>query len=196
MGPERRVVWLDAFYVDRLPVTNAAYRRFVEVTGHEPPKTWGPPDHPVTHVSWLDAQAFAAWAGKRLPTEAEWEKAARGTDGRKYPWGRTEPDETRANFGKRARGPVRAGSFPDGASPYGVLDLAGNVWEWCDDADDPDFYEKGPARNPRSPSGGGARVVRGGSWLYGARALRTYARTSFAPDVRFAGGGFRCARSP
>ncbi len=213
MGPGRRPVYLDAFYVDRTPVTNAQFKTFVDVTGYAPIDAgrdrflahWrsgafprGRAHHPVVNVSWDDANAYAAWAGKRLPTEAEWEKAARGTDGRAYPWGRSSPTPSHANFGKAHRGTTPVDAFPDGASPWGVLDLAGNVWEWCEDGDDPEFYENGPTHNPRSPrrSTSGGRVVRGGSWMFDASSLRTTARTSFEPHYRFGAVGFRCARTP
>jgi len=212
MGRNRRNVYLDAFYMDATPVTNREFATFVEVTGYRPddagaerflhhlrarkiPK--GKEAHPVVYVSWTDANAFAAWVGKRLPTEAEWEKAARGTDGRKYPWGRSEPGARNANYGK-AHGDTRpVGSFPAGASPYGILDLAGNVWEWCGEYDDPDFYADGPLNNPNNLRGGvkARLVMRGGSYMYGTRALRTYSRTSFEAHYRFGDGGFRCARS-
>jgi serine/threonine-protein kinase len=212
MGPDRRVVHLDAFYVDRTPVTNAEFATFLDVTGYRPDDDHAarfvhhfragkvPPriaDHPVVYVSWDDARAYAAWAGKRLLSEAEWEKAARGTDGRKYPWGRAEPSPTRANYGKLRGGTTPVGTYPQGASPYGVLDLAGNVWEWCEDVDDPSFYADGPPHNPRNVkrSDKAHLVMRGGSWLYGPRALRTFFRTSYEAHYRFAGGGFRCARS-
>jgi len=211
MGPARRAVSLDAFYIDRTPVTNAQFKSFLDVTHYAPTEgkqrflahfhkgqiPRGQSDHPVVNVSWLDAQAYASWAGKRLPSEAEWEKAARGTDGRNYPWGRAAPTPKHANFGKARGGTMPVGTYPDGASPYGLLDAAGNVWEWCDDADDPAFYEDGPPNNPRNiaQSGSALRVMRGGSWMYGPRSLRTFARTSFEPHYRFAGGGFRCARS-
>ncbi|MFO0756830.1 MAG: SUMF1/EgtB/PvdO family nonheme iron enzyme [Byssovorax sp.] len=212
MGPGRRSVHVDAFYLDRTPVTNAEFALFLEVTGYRPsddggrflshfragkiPK--GEERCPVTYVSWTDARAYALWAGKRLPTEAEWEKAARGTDGRKYPWGRQEPGPEHASYGKRERGPSPVGAHPAGASPYGIEDLAGNVWEWCEDYDDPAFYEDGPSHNPRNTRRPERPllVMRGGSWMFGARSLRTYARTSFEAHYRFAGGGFRCASSP
>ena len=153
--------------------------------------------HPINCETWDQARAYCAWAGKRLPTEAEWEKAARGAEGRKYPWGRSEPTPTRANYGKLRGGTTPVGAYPEGASPYGVLDLAGNVWEWCEDFDDPAFYADGPSRNPRNGKAPDKahRVMRGGSWLYGPSALRTFGRTSYEPHYRFAGGGFRCARS-
>jgi formylglycine-generating enzyme required for sulfatase activity/predicted Ser/Thr protein kinase len=211
MGQERRQVYLDAFYLDRTEVTNVQFKAFLDVTGYRPEDAErflshcrfgkipaGHEQHPVTYVSWEDARAYAQWAGKRLPTEAEWEKAARGTDGRKYPWGRSEPGPHRANYGNAKSGPVPVGSFPEGASPYGLLDLAGNVWEWCEDFDDPSFYTAGPVHNPKNTRRGekALLVIRGGSWMYGARSLRTYARTSFEAHYRFADGGFRCARSP
>jgi formylglycine-generating enzyme required for sulfatase activity len=220
MGPGRREIVLDAFYMDRTPVTNEQFARFVRATGYEPDdgggssgggakgrylQHWrgdrparGEDKHPVTYVSWTDARAYAAWAGKRLPTEAEWEKAARGTDGRKYPWGRAEPGPSHASFGNARRGPMPVGSFPDGASPFGLLDMAGNVWEWCEDVFDDDFYASGPSHNPRltAPSKRSLLVMRGGSWMYDASSLRTFARTGFEAHYRFAGGGFRCARTP
>jgi formylglycine-generating enzyme required for sulfatase activity len=212
MGQQRRRIHVDGFYMDRTPVTNRQFKTFLDVTGYRPDDPdanrflfhWrrgeipsGQEEHPVVYVSWNDAKAYASWAGKRLPTEAEWEKAARGTDGRKYPWGRVEPGSTRANYDNREGGTVPVGSLPLGASPYGILDLSGNVWEWCDDYDDPAFYSDGPAYNPRNsrPAERLLLVMRGGSWMYGAQSLRTYARTSFEPHYRFAGGGFRCVRT-
>ncbi len=213
MGEKRRDVELDAFYIDRCPVTNGQFNAFLEVTGYRPADAgehrflaqWnagkiprGLEAHPVTYVSWDDARAYAAWAGKRLPTEAEWEKAARGTDGRRYPWGKEDPSRRLAIFGRQRGGTSPVGAFPDGASPYGALDMAGNVWEWCADVDDAEFYEDGPSRNPlndRLPARP-VYVMRGGSWMYGPRSLRTTSRTSFEPHYRFAGGGFRCARTP
>jgi serine/threonine protein kinase len=211
LGPNRREVRIDAFYVDRTPVTNLEFMTFVTVTGYRPADDGAsrflvhlrggklPPaleKHPVVYVSWDDARAYAAWAGKRLPTEAEWEKAARGTDGRKYPWGRAEPGPKRANYGRNSGGTTPVGAFPEGASPFGILDLAGNVWEWCEDYDDPAFYDDGPPYNPkntrRTPKP--QLVMRGGSWMYGPRSLRTFSRTGFEAHYRFAGGGFRCAR--
>jgi serine/threonine-protein kinase len=210
MGAQKREIHLDAFYLDRRPVTNRQFQRFLEVTGYAPTdegskrllshwrKGQIPPgleEHPVVYVSWRDAVAYATWAGKRLPTEAEWEKAARGVDGRKYPWGAMEPTVAVANFGKRTKGTTAVSAHPEGASPYGIEDLAGNVWEWCEDVDDPTFYASGPARNPRlvSPPDG-PRVMRGGAWMYSAGSLRTTARTAFEMNARFASGGFRCAR--
>jgi formylglycine-generating enzyme required for sulfatase activity len=213
MGPDRRTVLLDPFYIDRFPVTNAQFVRFLSVTGYRPGdpgahrflahwrKNTLPPglhQHPAIQVSWHDARAYAAWAGKRLPTEAEWEKAARGTDGRTYPWGKDKPGPLLANHGAPQGGTTPVGNFPAGASPWGVHDLAGNVWEWCEDADDPDFYTRGPTSNPRNPAptAEGRRVLRGGSWMYDARSLRTYARTSFEAEDRSPDRGFRCVKSP
>lgn len=212
MGSARREIHVDAFYMDRMPVTNAQFEVFVDATGYKPLDAgarrflahWrngkpprGEERHPVVYVSWYDARAYATWAGARLPTEAEWEKAARGSDGRRYPWGRAEPNRAHANFGRSHDHTTPVGAFPDGASPFGILDLAGNVWEWCEDAYDEEFYEKGPSVNPKLVVSGpkkNGHVMRGGSFMYDARALRTYARMGFDPHYRFAEGGFRCVK--
>jgi serine/threonine-protein kinase len=212
MGPERRSVYLRPFYADRFPVTNAQFAEFVQTTGYRS-EDGGPfsshfvegtipralESHPATHVSWFDARAYAVWAGKRLPTEAEWEKSARGDDGRRYPWGKTEPDATRANFGRARNATVPVGSCPAGSSPYGAEDMSGNVWEWCEDVDSPEFFLRGPSHDPcnRARNGherAGRRVVRGGSWMYDARSIRTYSRSSFEPGAVSRSIGFRCVK--
>ena len=210
-GPNRRRVYLDAFYLGRVPVTNHQFETFVQATDYHPTDVmrarflshWrggrcpdALADHPVVYVSWLDALAYCAWAGRRLPTEAEWEKAARGDDGRKYPWGRSEPSGQRANFGQpRDGGTSAVGSYPEGASAYGMFDMAGNVWEWCEDVDNPEYYLGGPERNPRYTVRAGhvPHVVRGGAFNYDARSLRTFARASFEATFRINNVGFRCA---
>lgn len=213
MGPKRRKIYLDAFYLDRHPVTNKQFQTFLDVTGYRPSDTsarrflshWsngkipkGQEDHPVVFISWNDARAYATWAGKSLPTEAQWEKAARGVDGRKFPWGREAPDSKRANFGRTARGPSSVGSHRSGASPFGIEDMAGNVWEWCEDVDDPEFYRRGPTHNPRNVirDTQPRYVLRGGSWMYDAQSLRTTTRKGYEPHYRLEDVGFRCVRYP
>jgi formylglycine-generating enzyme required for sulfatase activity/predicted Ser/Thr protein kinase len=220
LGAHRRVVILDAFYLARYPVTNRQFQAFVEATGYRPADAEAhrflahfrhglcPPalaDHPVVFVSWTDARAYCRWAARRLPTEAEWEKAARGPDGNKYPWGREEPTPELANYGQaRAKsyppstgdgGTAAVSAFPHSASPYAIEGMAGNVFEWCEDVDDPGFYLHGPDRNPRNTIhlGDAPCVIRGGSWRYDARSLRTYARASFPRTFRLDTVGFRVA---
>lgn len=222
-GPQH-TVHLDAFYIDTQEVTNQVYRAFVSATGHQAPTFWNSPRHladpaqPVVGVSWSDAQAFCAWQGKRLPTEAEWEKAARGTDGRRYPWGQ-EWDATRLhtadavagkplenfevwttwqramNAGMDTARPATVSSYPRGASPYGVFDMAGNVWEWVADWYEPEYYATSPPRNPTGPATGEAKVLRGGGWDVPKTIPVTWLREHFLPP-EFAGSpvtGFRCA---
>ena len=198
--PRHRVT-LDAFYIDKHEVTNARYGRFMGATGRSVPtywndSTWNSPQQPVVGVSWDDADAYCKWAGKRLPTEAEWEKAARGTDGRKYPWGE-QWDASRANSVESKLGKtVPVGAYPAGASPYGALDMAGNAWEWVADWYDRDYYRRSPEQNPRGPETGSGRVLRGGSWLSLPILLRAANRYDFTPGSRSDLIGFRCARGP
>jgi formylglycine-generating enzyme required for sulfatase activity len=201
-----RQIYLNAFYMDKYEVTVGQYARYLEVTDMEEPPDWSimnQPQHqrrPVVNVDWEDAVNYCKWAGKRLPTEAEWEKAARGTDGRIYPWGNEAPTRLHANYGRKewddhmALAPV--GSFEAGKSPYGIYDMAGNVWEWVFDWYEQDFYRKGPDKNPIGPAKGEAKVVRGGSWLYISDFLRSAHRFDAQPMNRHFGYGFRCAKTP
>jgi formylglycine-generating enzyme required for sulfatase activity len=187
-------VHLDAFYLDLHPVTQAQYLCFVSQTGHGQ-QEWEPvlaaDDHPVVMVSWEDAVAYCHWAKKRLPSEAEWEKAARGPDGRTYPWGSSfEPG--RANVvGRGYAGTAPAGNFPSGASPYGLLDMAGNVWEWAADFYAADYYAWSPTHNPTGPDKGSHRVVRGGCWICHPRYLRCAKRERQPSTCRSRFIGFR-----
>ena len=208
-------VYLDAFYMDETEVTNAMYERFTEATGHRAPFHWenpmgvghlSKPHFPVTYVSWHDAMAYAQWAGKRLPTEAEWEYAARGGQvGQRYPWG-SEVSHDRANYngeGERDKwnwpAPVKRFAQND----YGLYDMAGNVWEWCLDEYDRDFYAMSPRNNP--VAGGlipltnndfldltSHRVWRGGAWDASPKSITVSNRFKAAPHGRFLQTGFRC----
>jgi formylglycine-generating enzyme required for sulfatase activity len=206
-------VFLDAFYIDKYEVTNARYQKCVKAGAcNEPSDTtyYGKADyvqHPVVYVSWYGANAYCRWAGKRLPTEAEWEKAARGDEERTWPWGNTF-DENRVNFcdkncpewwkhvsvddGYALTAPV--GSYPEGSSLYGALDMAGNVWEWVADWYDPNYYSQSPYRNPPGPDSGSEKIVRGGSWLNGFTDIRAGYRYELAPTHQGKDLGFRCVR--
>jgi formylglycine-generating enzyme required for sulfatase activity len=206
-GAEHDVVDLPAFELGRTPVTNGQYAAFVAAAGAQAPPHWpAPDDHPVTFVDWFEASAFCSWAGGRLPTEAEWEKAARGTAGRRWPWG-DEADATRAAVGAGpkhgATSPV--GAHPGGASPYGLQDMAGNVWEWTASAYRPSAVsglafthtdESGNARpDTEHEHGGGEYVLRGGSFASpGLAWARCAMRSRSRPERRQAHIGFRVAR--
>ena len=189
-------IFVETFRIDRVEVTNRRYVRCVEAGGCTPPSGGDPTQHaraeqPVTILSWRQADAYCRWAGKRLPTEAEWEKAARGPDGRRYPWGDTFALERASAGPTLGLGPV--GRHPTGASPYGVLDMAGSVWEWTASLYRPYPYD---ARDGREdPTARGARVNRGGSWYYGPWYVRTtYRATADHGYRRIPDLGVRCAR--
>lgn len=205
-------VYLDAYAMDKFEVTNARYQACVD-TGHcTPPyrtyswshtEYYGNPafaDYPVIYVEWDQAEAFCAWEGKRLPTEAEWERAARGSsDTRKYPWGNdgTTCDLANTFVDSLCVGDTSAvGSYPAGISPYGVMDMAGNVWEWTADWYQYDYYSVSPPNNPPGPATGELRVLRGGSWNDSHLInLRVAHRYWDSPGSAGANIGFRCARS-
>lgn len=219
-GPDRRV-WLSAFQIDRVEVTVAAYRACARAGACAPEPLlvadtrFVAPDLPITSVTWAEAQRFCAWRGARLPTEAEWERAARGRGGRIFPWG-NDPRTTASNHGRLVRvnelGPrpytlaqpdpsdgfaltAPVGSYPQGASEEGVLDLAGNAMEWTADwAPAADSAASVGAVNPRGPAWGVARIARGGSWRSPLLFQRTTAREALPPTIRSPEVGFRCAR--
>lgn len=202
----RHKVWLDGYQMDLYEVTVARYARFLAATHHEQPAYWETVDlaehgeRPVIGVTWEDAEAYCTWAGKRLPTEAEWEKAARGTDERKYPWGNKKPSPALANYALGARFSysqvlMPVGTYKESKSPYGLFDMGGNVWEWTQDWYDGAYYEKSPEKNPTGPDKGQFKVLRGGSWSDMAKYMLTYGRFKLPPSTRNSYTGFRCARA-
>jgi eukaryotic-like serine/threonine-protein kinase len=197
-------VWLDAFWIDQTEVTNRMYSLCIQDNKCPPPINntspgrsdyFGNPqfdDFPVMNITWYAANKYCVWAGRRLPSEAEWEKAARGTDGRIYPWG-NEFIYADLNFG-HSLGTTKVGSYPAGASPYGALDMIGNVWEWVADAYDTHYYTYSPLRNPQGPSGSSDNhIVRGGGIYTPMNYLTVYHRSNQSGDSE--GAGFRCALS-
>jgi serine/threonine-protein kinase len=195
-------VFLDAFWIDRTEVTDGMYALCVAEGACQPPVNsnyYGIPEfdnNPVTNVDWNMAQAYCGWAGRRLPTEAEWEKAARGTDGRYYPWGNEAPNADLLNYGLNVGVTTAVGSYPAGASPYGALDMAGNVWEWVADWYQVDYYTLGNTSNPQGPHDGRHRVIRGGAWGIFEAGVSTSARVRYLPESSSYDVGFRCAVSP
>jgi len=191
-------VTLSTFAIDRNELTQAEYDQCISDGNCVEPEYFDPlahPMYPVTNVSWEDAQAYCAWAHKRLPTEAEWEKAARGTDGRTYPWGNEPPDCNRTNYLECHPDTTPVGTFPTGASPFGALDMGGNVWEWVADWYGAGYYTASPAADPTGPETGGQKVRRGGSFGYAAPSIRSSNRANLSPESTSGFAGFRCALS-
>ena len=215
--PQRKV-YLDAYEIDKYEVTTVQFLKFVLATNRDPLIDWQydggnfqetMASHPVMHVSWFDAEAYCKWAGKRLPTSAEWEKAARGEDGRIYPWGNEPAGLSRANFGRTGlSGPVRdrperlllyppiisVDKYENSVSPYGVFQMAGNVAEWTADWYDSNYYKKAPDRNPKGPDKGTQRAFRGGGWIDSTPSVRPAQRNGPEPQTKMNWLGFRCAR--
>lgn len=200
----QRQIRLPLFYIDRFEVTNTEYKTFIDATQSRPPVYFmgrgiptGREAYPVTDINWYEARRYCQWRGKRLPTEAEWEKAARGPDGREFPWGNTY-DKKKLNAGDTGIGDIApVGSFPEGKSPYGAMDMAGNVWEWTSD-----WYQPYPGSTHKAELFGEKnKVFRGGGWGgVGHYSLplfyRAAYRSSIPPEEGYADLGFRCAKSP
>jgi len=206
----RHEVLLDNYYIDIYEVTHGRYAKFVKATEHRTPVNPKYPkrtlwndrlsdslaERPVINVDWQDADAYCRWAGKRLPTEAEWEKAARGTDDRRFPWGNVEPTHKHLNFNQQWQGEktlMPVGSYEAGKSPFGAYDMAGNVWEWVADWYDPLYYEKSPAENPKGPDTGTYKVLRSSGWSVETPLVRLFTRVKSDPANRNDSTGFRCA---
>ena len=198
--PARRI-FVSSFDLDQTEVTNESYAAFVKATGHRPPFYWkdgnipeGKDKYPVANVTWDEANAFCSWGGKRLPTEAEWERAARGqSEGKMYPWGDRDPTPKDARYNRLdGPGPVCVTARND----FGLCDMIGNVWEWCSDWYHRTYYETAPDRDPKGPENGLYRVLRGGSWfdvpkLFLTSSYRSWARQGErSPTI-----GFRCAKT-
>ena len=216
-GPAHNII-VDTFMLDTFEVSNKKYAEFIKATGHPAPAYWddhkrNKPKQPVSGVNWFDANAYCGWANKRLPTEAEWEKAAKGPKGFKYPWG-DKLDESKANYGRKQEFTANVDSYPEGKSGYGAYNMAGNVFEWVQDWYDPNYYKTNTVSiNPTGPtegvylSGTGTyvdriatgkkRVIRGGSWYAPAQTVTNTHRFWNDPmnNSYGVGLGFRCARS-
>jgi iron(II)-dependent oxidoreductase len=216
--PQRKV-YLDAYDIDKYEVTTVQYLKFVLATGRSPQVDWkfdggnfqeSMATHPIMHVTWYEADEYCRWAGKRLPTEAEWEKAARGdADARVYPWGNEMAGLSRANFGRGGlSGPVRdrperlllyppiisVFKYDNAVSPYGLFQMAGNVAEWVADWYDKDYYKKAPDRNPKGPETGTQKAFRGGGWVDSTPSVRVSQRNGTDPKTSMNWLGFRCAK--
>ena len=214
----QRTIHLDAYEIDQFEVTTVQYLKYALAKDLPPLIDWQydggnfqetMASHPVMHVSWADADAYCKWADKRLPTEAEWERAARGEDGRIYPWGNQPAGLSRANFGRTGlSGPVRdrperlvlyppiisVDKYDNAVGPYGTFQMAGNVAEWVADWYDKDYYKTAPDRNPKGPENGTQKSFRGGGWIDSTPSVRGAQRNGTDPSTKMNWMGFRCAR--
>jgi formylglycine-generating enzyme required for sulfatase activity len=198
----RHPVYLDSFYIDVYEVTQTRYRECLEAGGcdTEHGKNLNTPiwdEHPMMDINWYDSQEYCEWRGGSLPTEAQWEKAARGTDERRYPWGNEPVTCERARYGDCGWMTAPVGSHPAGVSPYGVHDMAGNAWEFVYDWYDQDYYKDSPYENPTGPERDtGWKSERGGAWFYEASLMSSIWRNHAKPTWHFDYVGFRCVIIP
>ena len=198
----RHKVYLDSFWMDRVEVTNSMYLKCMQAGGCTPPVSdnvyynkWIYRNHPIVYIAWYQAEAYCEWTDRRLPTEAEWEKAARGTNWRSYPWGFSDPNPRLANYAETMiHESVSSFSYPLGASPYGVLNMSGNVREWVADWYDPHYYEVSPYANPKGPETGKEKSLRSGSYNEGPRGVAIDKRYRHEPQSAGLSRGFRCAQ--
>jgi formylglycine-generating enzyme required for sulfatase activity len=202
-SPQRKV-FLDAFWIDKVEVTNSMYEKCIRagvcslpiVQGNPYYEKWIYRDYPVVYVNWFEAGKYCAWTGRRLPTEAEWEKAARGTAGQDFPWGNERPNPRLANFNESLiGGPLPVYRYPLGASPFGALNMAGNVREWVADWFNTRYYVNSSPINPTGPETGTERSMRSGAYDADANEIFTYSRYKHEPDSAGLSRGFRCAES-
>ena len=192
-------VRLDGYWMDSTEVTHSLYARFVAETGRKAPYHWPGgampgelADYPIYNVKWDDARAFCAWEGKRLPTEAEWERAARGgLEGESYPWGKEKPDRERARY-STPEGPAPVKRHP--ANAFGLYGMAGSVAEWCQDWFEREYYGASPSENPQGPAAGQYKIVRGGAWSDGPNRITVHFRNWARPNQRTPNLGFRCVK--
>jgi iron(II)-dependent oxidoreductase len=202
LGPENPAheTILDAFYIDIHEVKNADYLQYVKATGGTEPEfandpNFNAPNQPVVGVSWKDARNHCRWKGKRLPTEAEWEKAGRGKRAVRYPWGDQPTDNKRLNFDNQVKKTTPVGSYETGKSDYGIYDLSGNVSEWVSDWHLAEYYIFSPKENPQGPEKGHYKVIRGGNWRNNAEDVDLTYRNATVPSLKSQSVGFRCAKS-
>jgi formylglycine-generating enzyme required for sulfatase activity len=204
IGNEGNKAYLDAFWIDQVEVTNAMYEKCVDedacglpvISSNPYYGKWVYRDYPVVYVDWFQANQYCEWVGRKLPTEAQWEKAARGTDGRKYPWGNSQPTPRLVNYrGSLIGEPVSSFRYPLGKSPYGALNMAGNVREWVADWFDPIYYQVMPYMNPTGPASGTERSLRSGAYDGDAKEITTNFRFRHDPHSAGLSRGFRCAEN-
>jgi formylglycine-generating enzyme required for sulfatase activity len=192
-SPEHSV-YVDDFWIYKSEVSNKQFRKCIDAdicAGN--PEDYPRDNFPAVNINWYQAQAYCQWTGGRLPTEAEWEKAARGTDGQTYPWGESSTNCDLANYSACVGSSMPLGSYPDGVSPYGALDMVGNVWEWVADWYEADYYnQENNTINPQGPEESGKKVLRGGSWGSSIWTTRATSRNWFHPDFSSIAIGFRC----
>ena len=200
LGPENPAheVYLDAFYIDIFEVTNEQYKKYVSATRTKKPQGWADSKfngsrQPVVGIAWKEAVAYCKWLGKRLPTEAEWEKAGRGKRPVKYPWGDSPPDSEKLNYNNEKMQTTPVGTYEKGKSDYGVYDLSGNASEWVHDWHFPEYYLFSPKKNPQGPEKGKYKIIRGGNWRNNAENVDLTYRNATTPRQRNTGLGFRCA---